>query len=165
MTIDGEIFDKFFNDEDVDGISPVTDSILVDKMRHKLESYVKCPKSYFKPGNWPVNLSRENINQLVSNPYVVAPKPFGTRYLLYIESAGDVFMENIKNNFFQLDAVKIVSLSSNDTVLDGYFARSIKENRLTFVIHDAIRCNGVDLTKGDVIERITTVKVYKSYLS
>ena len=53
-----------------------------------------------------------------------------------------------------------------DTVLDGYFVRPINaasssaaRGRLTFVIQDAIRCNGKDLTSLGIKDRIAFVEV------
>lgn len=163
-----KFFNASFNDEDVDGVSLVTDYDLIKRMQLELN---KCTSlgGGFLPGNWPVSLSQDNITQLASNSYVVAPKPHGSRYFLYVDSVGDVYMENMKQNFFRLDSDRAVKLLSNDgkvlvdTILDGYIVRSSTGGRLTFYIHDAIRCFGVDLTTGDVIERIDIVQVHKTF--
>ena len=67
-----------------------------------------------------------------------------------------------------------------DTVLDGYFVRpkildsgiaadknGDKRGRLTFVIQDAIRCNGTDLTGRGIVDRIAFIEVFliQSYMT
>ena len=63
-------------------------------------------------------------------------------------------LENRKRHFLLLDPERGVKFLSSDqkvltdtTVLDGYLVRKLTQDyRLTLVICDAIRCNGVDLT-------------------
>ena len=84
-------------------------------------------------------------------------------------------MENQERHFFLLDpersAVKFLSSDQRvltDTVLDGYLVRKLTQDAghpLTFVIHDAIRCDGVDLTGLDILERINHVQVYSYIIS
>ncbi|KZS02021.1 Uncharacterized protein APZ42_001098, partial [Daphnia magna] len=119
----------------------------------------KGPEDFF-PVNWPVSLTTENIDKLKSSPYVVAPKPSGTRFLFYVDSDGGMFLENMTQHIFRVDeghAVKMVSSDGRpvtDTLLDGVLCKEKlnhddncnggEENpkKLTFVIRDAIRCNG-----------------------
>jgi hypothetical protein len=129
---------------------------------------------------WPVSLSKKNVHWLASKPYVVGPKPSGPRFLLYIDSSGDIFLENMTQHIFLVDedhAIKIETSDGRpitDTVLDGIITREKlngadarcegnKEDgttgKLTFVIRDAIRCNGNDLTGLNILERIAFVRV------
>jgi hypothetical protein len=130
---------------------------------------------------WPVSLSTKNVQSLASKPYVVGPKPepkpSGPRFLLYIDSSGDIFLENMTQYIFLVDedhAMKIETFDGKpitDTVLDGIITREKSINdasscngkettrKLTFVILDAIRCNGNDLTGLNILERIAFVRV------
>jgi hypothetical protein len=107
---------------------------------------------------------------------VVGPKPAGPRFLLYIDSSGDIFLENMTQHIFRVDedhAIKIETFDGRpitDTVLDGIITRekSIdnascngKEatRKFTFIILDAIRCSGNDLTGLNILERIAFVRV------
>ncbi|KAI9556339.1 hypothetical protein GHT06_018913 [Daphnia sinensis] len=165
---------KFFEGKDVDGIHLLTDFDQVRELQVRLGHFCKGPEDFF-PSNWPVSLSAENIHMLTSNPYVVIPKATGPRFLLYADSHGKMFLENLTQHIFYVDedhAVKMESLdgqSINDTVLDGAFCREKLNQgnyngnddipgKLMFVIRDAIRCNGVDLTAMDFPERIDFVK-------
>ena len=121
------------------------------------------------------SLNKKNLKFLAGGPgYVVAPTPDGTRYLLYVDSSGDVYLENKAKNFFLVDKDRAIQLLSpdrsvlKDTVLDGYFVRPIvgqgiadpdARGRLSFVIQDAIRCNGTDLTKLCIVDRVAFIEV------
>ena len=128
---------------------------------------------------WPVNLSLKNIAFLTKEPYVVGPKPKGPRFLLYVDASGKIFLENMTQSIFCVDedhAIKMVTSDGRaitDTVLDGIFTREkldtdyhswgAKEmeatGKLTFVIQDAIRCNGQNLTSMGILNRLAFVKV------
>ena len=129
---------------------------------------------------WPVSLSLKNIDVLSKEPYVVGPKPKGPRFLLYVDASGKIFLESMTQSIFYMNedhAIKMVTSdgrSITDTVLDGIFTRelldtdcdssaSAKETeatgKLTFVIQDAIRCNGENLTCMNILRRIAFVRV------
>ena len=77
-------------------------------------------------------------------------------------------MENMARHFLLFDPERSVKFLSSDkrvltdTVLDGYLVRNLAQDAghpLTFVICDAIRCDGIDLTGLGIMERINHVKV------
>ncbi len=78
-----------------------------------------------------------------------------------------MFMENHTRNIFKLDQEFAPKLSVKDTLLDGIVVRKIvtgegnqeAKGELTFLIMDAIRCDGVDLTRKSIQERISIVQV------
>ena len=72
----------------VDGINIVTDFDLVKEMQAKMKNFTNWRKDFF-PVNWPFSLNKNNFKCLTEAKYVVAPKPEGTRYLLYVDSYGD----------------------------------------------------------------------------
>ncbi len=130
---------------------------------------------------WPVTLSSKNIEFLATKPYVLAPKPKGPRFLLYVDACGQIFLENMTQNIFCVDedhAVKMASFGGrpiNDTILDGILTREKLNSddccadsdleaagKLTFVIQDAIRCNGENLTSLNIFQRIAFVEVYST---
>jgi hypothetical protein len=128
----------------------------------------KGPTEYF-PAIWPVDLSTGNIPSLESKPYVVTPKPFGTRYLLYVDPSGEMLLENLTQHIFRIDddhAIKMISSDGQpitDVILDGVVTRVSEKHpdagRLTFVIMDAILCRGVGLTQMGISQRIVYIKV------
>ncbi|XP_046651921.1 mRNA-capping enzyme-like isoform X1 [Daphnia pulicaria] len=92
------------------------------------------------------------------------PKPSGPRFLLYIDSTGQTYLENMTQHFFLVHTDRAVQFISKDgratidTVLDGIFTKDEKGGRLTFFVCDAVRCNGVNLTKMNAFQRIAFVK-------
>ncbi len=123
----------------------------------------------FFPALWAITSSMENIHQVQSKPHFMMPKPSGPRFLLYIDSSGQTYIQNMTQHFFLVDTDRAVQFISSDgraitdTVLDSIFTREKDaENnagKLTFVICDAVRCNGQDITKMNVFQRIAFVKV------
>ncbi|EFX64761.1 hypothetical protein DAPPUDRAFT_229747 [Daphnia pulex] len=133
---------------------------------------------------WPVSCPKKNAHHwLASKPYVVGPKPSGPRFLLYIDSSGDIFLENMTQHIFCIDEDHTIKIkvsdgrTISDTLLDGIITREKlngadarcngKETtrKLTFVILDAIRCSGNDLTGLNILERLAFVKGYKSEIN
>jgi hypothetical protein len=168
------------DEEPVEGVSLVTDSQLVRQMQVLLGNYVgaRVFEHTFFPALWAIPLSMENIHQVQSKSHFMrdfmTPKPSGPRFLLYIDSSGQTYLENMTQYFFRVDTDRAVQFISTDgraitdTVLDGIFTREkdAKNNagKLTFVICDAVRCNGQDITKMNVFQRIAFVKVIYHYV-
>jgi hypothetical protein len=163
------------DNEDVEGVHLVTDFDLVRDIQVLLGRFTKGPTNIF-PAMWSVSLSMKNVNRLASGPYVVGPKPSGPRFMIYIDHSGDNFLENMTQHIFRVDedhAIKIETSDGRpitDTVLDGIITseKSIDDascngkeatRKLTFVILDAIRCNGKDLTGLNILERLAFVRV------
>ena len=152
----------------MNGIHLVTDPKLVFRLKHFLGDYVVGPKRFF-PAMWPVHLTSRNISKLETQPHFVIPKPHGTRYLLYVDPYGQIYLENNAQNMFRIDedhSMKFISSdgqSITDTILDGVITR-VTDNRpdagrLTFVIMDATLCRGVSLKQMNIKQRIAFVRV------
>ena len=168
---------KFYYDEDIEGVRLVTDVEHIYEIRKRLGENIKGPEGQFA-AMWFVSLSNERFKNVLKNPYYVAPKPCGRRYMLYVGAKGEVFLEDHSQHVFQLqDEQKTQFLSRDgnsitDTVLDGILTRAksnttedgsdidnANKQKLTFVIMDAARCNGQDLTKMSVVDRMACIKV------
>ena len=169
---------KFLDDEEVEGARLLTDAEQVNEIRTHFGKDIQGPHEIFA-AMWHVDLSMKRLQQLrkQKNRYFVAPKPVGRRFMLYVNAKGEVFMENNARNVFQLvNGHEIQFLTRDgsactDTILDGVVTRATNDNsdangymskqKLTFVIMDAARCNGRDLTKMSVVDRLNCVKVGK----
>ena len=157
----------------MDGITLVTDFDFVKQMQLKFSLFTNWSKEFF-PVIWPLALNKKNLKHLTWSSYVVTPKPRGHRYLLYVDSYGDIYLENPTQNFFRVSEDREIQLLSADTLLDGYFVHPVaagsddkteevpgeNQGRLTFLIQDAIRCDGVDLSGLGIIERIAFIEVH-----
>jgi hypothetical protein len=158
------------DEEPVEGVSLVTDSQLVRQMQVLLGNYVgaRVFEHTFFPALWAIPLSMENIHQVQSKSHFMrdfmTPKPSGPRFLLYIDSSGQTYLENMTQYFFRVDTDRAVQFISTDgraitdTVLDGIFTRE-KDAK-----NNAVRCNGQDITKMNVFQRIAFVKVIYHYV-
>jgi len=122
------------------------------------------------PVNWPISLNRNNLHKLKTDgPFVVAPKPVGIRYLLYVDSDGMMFMQNNTQHVFKIDPDLAPKVIPKDTILDGIVVKKLvrgkSSNRngdgtkLNFVIMDATRVDGVQLTQKSILDRISAVQV------
>jgi hypothetical protein len=170
---------KFIENEEVEGIHLVMDFDLVRELQVRLGKFISTgPKDFFA-AMWPVSLSTENVHSLAMSSYVVAPKPTGPRFFLYIDPSGDIFLENNTQHIFRVDEDHAINIQSSngepitDTILDGIITREKindagskyddQENghpgKLTFVIQDAIRCNGKCLINLNIVQRIAFIRV------
>ncbi len=164
----------------MEGVHLLTDYDLVRELQVRFGKFIPKGKKDFFSVMWPVSLSTDNVHLLASEPYVVGPKPSGPRFLLYVDPSGDIFLENMTQHIFRVDEDQAIKMESfdgrpiTDTLLDGIVTReklngadaSCDGNgedgttgKLTFVICDAIRCNGKDLTSSSILQRITCVRV------
>lgn len=159
--------------QQVDGVHLLTDLDKAKQLQVLIGNYAHGSTDFF-PAMWPVSLCTDNIHQLESQSYVMAPKPVGPRFLLYIDSSGRIFLENMTQHFFLVDEDHAVNMRSydgrsiTDTLLDGIITKEkslestetdTTNGQLTYVIQDAIRCNGKDLTGLGILQRIAYVKV------
>ena len=161
---------KFLQEENVEGISLCQNVNFVRDIQIRLGVFNEGSRQEF-PVNWPISLNRNNLHKLKTDgPFVVAPKPVGIRYLLYVDSDGMMFMQNNTQHVFKIDQGLIApKLIPKDTILDGIVVKKLvrgkSSNRngdgtkLNFVIMDATRVDGVQLTQKTILERISAVQV------
>lgn len=126
------------------------------------------------PATSPISLHKDNMKQLKTEQFVAAPKPEGIRYLLYVDPDGRMFLEQDKTqHVFIVDPDRAPQAIPRDTILDGIVVKKIVrageaasnsnsadvEGKVTFVIMDATRVNGVDLIPMTILDRISFVMV------
>ena len=165
----------FLEKENIDGVSLVQNFNFVRDLQIRLGDFNQGPRNRF-PVNQPIFLNVTNIKKLkAAGPVVVAPKPQGLRYLLYVDPKGNMYMENESQHLFVVDPDFAPQLIPKDTVLDGIVVRKIvrdgaaqidnnqeAKGGLSFFVMDATRVNGVDLTEKNIQERISVVQVERS---
>lgn len=91
------------------------------------------------PGPQPVSIERRHFPLLKRQPYFVCEKTDGVRHLLASTEEG-VFLIN---RAFVIEPVKI--RVPKDTLLDGELVKT-KAGKSLFVVHDAVRVKGENLT-------------------
>ena len=113
-------------------------------------------------------MNEVTINKLKKKAYVVAPKPLGIHYLLYVDPQGGMFLQRSLKRIFKVDRNCAPQLIPNDTILEGVVVRKIDRDettqnsngRLTFVITYAFRCQGEDLLAEPSIQLGANLNYY-----
>ncbi len=99
------------------------------------------------PGPQPVSIERRHFPLLSRQPYFVCEKTDGVRFFL-LSIASGVF---IVNRAFHCEPVKI--RIPKDTLLDGELVK-LKNEKMAFVVHDAVMVKGESLLDRPLNERL-----------
>jgi len=161
---------RFLREKDLEGVYLCQDLDFVKQLRARLGFYSHGPVNSF-PVSSPITLNKNSVKQLEWEPFVVTPVPLGIRYLLYVDHEGRTFMENSTQQIFQFAKSRLFQHFPTETVLDGIVVRKMvrgdaaqnvnqnPDGKLTFLIMDATRVKGVDVTQKSIQERISIVQV------
>lgn len=103
------------------------------------------------PGPQPVSIERRHFPLLKRQPYFVCEKTDGVRHLLASTEEG-VFLVN---RAFFIEPVKI--RVPKDTLLDGELVKT-KAGKSLFVVHDAVRVKGENLTSQPLNYRLDAAR-------
>lgn len=103
------------------------------------------------PGPQPVSIERRHFPLLKAQPYLVCEKTDGVRHLLASFEDG-VFLVN---RAFAFEKVNI--RVPKDTLLDGELVTT-KSSRHLFMVYDAIRTKGEDMTQKPLTERLEAAR-------
>jgi hypothetical protein len=103
------------------------------------------------PGPQPVSIERRHFPLLKRQPYFVCEKTDGVRHLLASTEEG-VFLVN---RAFFIEPVKI--RVPKDTLLDGELVKT-KAGKSFFVVHDAVRVKGENLTSQPLNYRLDAAR-------
>jgi hypothetical protein len=110
------------------------------------------------PGPQPVSIERRHFPLLEKQPYFVCEKTDGTRNLLVSFGRG-VFLVD---RSFVSTPIKV--RVPKDTILDGELVTT-RDGKKLFMVYDAVRVKGEDLTKKPLDVRLETArKVVKSII-
>lgn len=110
------------------------------------------------PGPQPVSIERRHFPLLNRQPYFVCEKTDGERRLLASTSEG-VFLINRA-----FDIQKINVRVAKDTLLDGELVTT-KEGARLFMVYDAVRVKGEDVSQNPLTERLDAArKVIKAII-
>jgi mRNA capping enzyme, catalytic domain/mRNA capping enzyme, C-terminal domain len=110
------------------------------------------------PGPQPVSIERRHFPLLKRQPYLVCEKTDGVRHLLTSTDEG-VFLVN---RAFAYEKINV--RVPKDTLLDGELVKT-KTGKTLFMVYDAVRVKGEDLTQKSLTERLETArKVVKAII-
>jgi ATP-dependent DNA ligase len=124
-------------------------------MGEALENFIqacwKSPDPTRFPGPQPVSIERRHFPLLKKQPYFVCEKTDGVRHLL-VSFEGGVFLVNRAYK-----AEKVSIRVPKDTLLDGELVTS-KTGRALFMVYDAVRVKGEDLTQRPLTDRLEAAR-------
>lgn len=148
--------------EGIDGIFPVTDPAKAKPAQKMCQTMCKFRKNGF-PGAQPVSLSHQNINLIQKEEYMVSWKADGSRYMLLIMNADEMYFFDRDHRVFQLFNVKFLKKSNNEplteTLLDGELVvdvvKEVKYPR--FLIYDIVYVEGEDVSQHNFRERLNII--------
>jgi len=103
------------------------------------------------PGPQPVSIERRHFPLLHKQPYFVCEKTDGVRHLLASTEEGTFLV----NRAFAVEQVKIKV--PKDTLLDGELVRT-RSSKTLFIVHDAVRVKGEDLTQKPLTDRLEAAR-------
>ena len=103
------------------------------------------------PGPQPVSIERRHFPLLKRQPYMVCEKTDGVRHLLASTDEG-VFLVN---RAFACEKVNI--RVAKDTLLDGELVKT-KNGKVLFMVYDAVRVKGEDLTQKPLDARLDAAR-------
>jgi len=110
------------------------------------------------PGPQPVSIERRHFPLLKLQPYLVCEKTDGVRHLLASTDEG-VFLVN---RAFACEKVNV--RVAKNTLLDGELVKT-KTGKVLFMVYDAVRVKGEDLTRKPLTERLDAArKVIKAII-
>jgi len=149
-----------------DGVSAVNDTHLSKSISDQLASFVG---SRLFPVSWSNNMTDKNVEKLKQRPHVVGVVPKGIKYILYIDRFGDIYLQNHYREMFRVDDDRKVQFPGQDgrllkdSLFDGVLTELVPmedseqkpKKRLVFVILDVTKCNGVDISRRGIIDRMT----------
>ena len=104
------------------------------------------------PGPQPVSIERRHFPLLKVQPYLVCEKTDGVRHLLTSTDEG-VF---IVNRAFHVEPVKIKV--PKNTLLDGELVKTKNGQKMLFMVYDAVRVKGEDMTQKPLHERLEAAR-------
>lgn len=107
----------------VPGVTPVKDYAKITGIQKKVQHMCRWKSTGF-PGCQPVSMDLQNIKLLHEKLYKVSWKADGTRYMMLIVSAGEIYFLDRDNSVFQVQGMSFpdshdLKNKLRDTLLDG----------------------------------------------
>lgn len=152
--------------EGVPGVSLMTDKKEVNALQFIVQGFCEWTKGGF-PGAQPVSMDRQNITLLRNKPYKVSWKADGTRYMMLISKAQEIYFFDRDNSCFKIDGLtfpqpKDLTKHISNTLLDGEMVIDKVKGKCfpRYLVYDIIRYENHDISKKSFEERLKTIRDY-----
>nr|CAD7405313.1 unnamed protein product [Timema cristinae] len=140
--------------EGVSGISAITFQPKLGEIQRKVQEFCGWESTGF-PGCQPVSMDNSNIRLLHDKPYRVSWKADGTRYMMLILKANEVYCVDRDNSVFQVTGLKFPhrknldkhltnTLLDGEMVIDKFNGKDIPR----YLAYDIIKFEGQDVGKS-----------------
>ncbi|XP_071959543.1 mRNA-capping enzyme-like isoform X2 [Antedon mediterranea] len=153
---------KQFMDGDVVGVSIVTDYVVVNRLRTKINHMCGWRRQEF-PGSQPVSMDMKNLKFLQENLYKVSWKADGVRYMMLIDGKERVYMFDRDNTVFTLPQLTFPKRKEDghisNTLLDGEMIIDTVAGVSTprYLIYDVIKFEGQPVGDCDFGRRLLCI--------
>lgn len=152
--------------EGVSGVTPVTVQPKLSEIQKKTQSLCGWRGSGF-PGSQPVSMDTANIQLLHQKPYRVSWKADGTRYMMLILQANEVYFIDRDNAVFQVSGLKFPHRKDpnrhiGNTLLDGEMVIDKVNGKdiPRYLAYDIIKFEGNDIASRPFYpDRLTCIDV------
>ncbi|CAG0898456.1 unnamed protein product [Darwinula stevensoni] len=150
--------------EGVPGVTPVMNREKLGHIQRRVQEMCEWRSRGF-PGSQPVSMDRQNISFLSAAPYKVSWKADGTRYLMLIDGAQEIYFIDRDNCVFHVKMLtfpkrKELNRHISDTLVDGEMViDEVKGKKIPrFLIYDIIRFQGNKVGQMDFNVRLMCIR-------
>ncbi|XP_058835362.1 mRNA-capping enzyme isoform X2 [Topomyia yanbarensis] len=135
------------------GVTQVQDQPRLGQLQQLVQSMCDWKSTGF-PGCQPVSMDNNNLNLLHLQPYKVSWKADGTRYMMLIVKANEIYFFDRDNSCFAVNGIMFPHYTNlhehlTDTLLDGEMVMDIVngEKKPRYLVYDIIRYANKDVSK------------------
>lgn len=150
---------RLANNETGPFAKPITDVLTTKNIRNVILGYWPRRRNDYFPGPQPVSLERRDLFKLKKFPYLVCVKSDGMRFMmLFIMQHGVHKCYMIDRAFRPFEISQCFNKPSmyKNTLFDGELVK-LKNGVWTYIIHDCVSYEGVDVSQEDFNKRYSCV--------
>ncbi|KAI5694432.1 hypothetical protein M8J76_014514 [Diaphorina citri] len=155
----------------VSGVKALYDEDKIVQLQNEIKDLCNYERVGF-PGSQPVSMDRNNIGYLAEKKYMVSWKADGTRYMMYIKNADEIYFTDRDFSMYKISGLtfphrKDPNKRLTNTLLDGEMVidRVQGQNIPRYLVYDIIRFDNNDVTRQKFTTRIQIIKVSNELMS
>jgi len=149
--------------EGVPGVKLFTLLPKVTTIQKKIQNMCEWKKGGF-PGCQPVSMDKQNVNFLCQKPYKVSWKADGTRYMMLIDGADEIYFADRDNCIFKVSGLTFLHRKNQtkhiaNTLLDGEMVIDVVKGQKfpRYLAYDIIRFEGENVGGVDFGTRLICI--------